>query len=210
MRHVVLLGDSIFDNAKYVPDGTSVIQHMQAALPEWQTTLLAVDGDVTKDVIGQTKLLPEDVTHLVVSVGGNDALQELNVLKQSVRTVADALLLFAEIRTAFKDNYREMLSHLLSFNLPITVCTIYTEFPVFGEVEKAALAMYNEIILSEASLHGLPIIDLRHICNQAEDYSEVSPIEPSSVGGEKIANAIASLLETHDFNLGFSVVIAAH
>jgi hypothetical protein len=33
MSHVVLLGDSIFDNAGYVPDGLSVLAHLRALLP---------------------------------------------------------------------------------------------------------------------------------------------------------------------------------
>ena len=33
MSHVVLLGDSIFDNGRYVPGGPSVIEHLRKALP---------------------------------------------------------------------------------------------------------------------------------------------------------------------------------
>lgn len=37
--HLVLLGDSIFDNAAYVPDGTPVIQHLRQIIPaDWQAT----------------------------------------------------------------------------------------------------------------------------------------------------------------------------
>lgn len=51
MRHVVLLGDSIFDNARYVPDRPPVIEQLQKALPPgWRASLLAVDGAVTEDV----------------------------------------------------------------------------------------------------------------------------------------------------------------
>ena len=74
--HVILLGDSIFDNAPYVPGKPPVVEQLQSLLPGgWEATLLAVDGHVTNDVPGQLARLPEDSTHLVVSVGGNDALQ---------------------------------------------------------------------------------------------------------------------------------------
>ncbi len=33
MNHIVLLGDSIFDNARYVPGGPSVIEHLRRGLP---------------------------------------------------------------------------------------------------------------------------------------------------------------------------------
>ena len=55
MKHVVLLGDSIFDNASYVPGKQPVIDQLRGQLPtSWEATLLAVDGDVTKDVLKQT------------------------------------------------------------------------------------------------------------------------------------------------------------
>jgi len=72
MGHVVLLGDSIFDNAIYVPGKPPVIEQLRNQLPsEWKTTLLAVDGNVTKDVLSQTSSLPEDSSHLIISCGGN-------------------------------------------------------------------------------------------------------------------------------------------
>src|SRR5580704_3369076 len=70
MGHVILLGDSIFDNERYVPDRPPVIEQVRRALPAgWQATLLAVDGHMTEDVANQLKRLPADATHLVVSVG---------------------------------------------------------------------------------------------------------------------------------------------
>ena len=74
-NHIVLLGDSIFDNKSYVGSGPAVIDQLRQELPSgWQATLLAVDGSVTADVPRQLRRLPRDASHLVVSVGGNDAL----------------------------------------------------------------------------------------------------------------------------------------
>ena len=59
-KHVVLLGDSIFDNKAYVGDGPDVIAEVQAALPQgWAASLLAVDGSTSVDVKRQLKDLPE-------------------------------------------------------------------------------------------------------------------------------------------------------
>lgn len=75
MGHVVLLGDSIFDYARYVPGGPSVLDHVRRPLPRgWKVTLLARDGAVAAGVIEQLARLPDDATHLVISAGGNDAL----------------------------------------------------------------------------------------------------------------------------------------
>ena len=81
MKHLVLLGDSIFDNASYVPGEASVVQQVREALGEqWYVTLRAVDGDVTADVAARLERLPGDATHLMVSVGGNDALRHSHIL----------------------------------------------------------------------------------------------------------------------------------
>jgi hypothetical protein len=51
MPHVVLLGDSTFDNAAYVAGGPDVPTQLQAHLPhDWRVSLVAVDGDRTQDV----------------------------------------------------------------------------------------------------------------------------------------------------------------
>ena len=66
--HVVLLGDSIFDNFRFVPCEPTVIDQLRKELPPgWCAFLLAVDGHVTADVPAQVANLPGDATHLVVS-----------------------------------------------------------------------------------------------------------------------------------------------
>jgi hypothetical protein len=46
--HIVLLGDSIFDNGAYVSGGPDVVAQLRSRLPQgWEATLLAVDGAVT-------------------------------------------------------------------------------------------------------------------------------------------------------------------
>ena len=58
------------------------------------------------------------------------------------------------------------------------------------------------VILREAILHGLPVLDLRFVCSDAEDYSTVSPIEPSSQGGAKLAQRLVTSVMQHDFLQG--------
>lgn len=42
----------------------------------------------------------------------------------------------------------------------------------------------------------VPVIDLRCLCTEAADYSELSPIESSEQGSGKIAAAIVGWLES--------------
>lgn len=200
MGHVILLGDSIFDNASYVPERQPVIEQVRQAVPHgWRASLLAIDGAITDDVGTQLEQLPGGATHLIVSAGGNDALGEVTILGESVCTVGEALGIIQDLRVRFRDSYRKMLKALLATGKPLAVCTVYDSIPDLGPPEQAALAEFNEVILREAFAAGLPVIDLRLVCDRPSDYSHVSTIEPSVVGGAKIARVIAEVVTKHDF-----------
>lgn len=196
MAHLVLLGDSIFDNAAYTRGGPDVVSQVRKALPPgWTASLLAVDGATTADVLNQVQRLPVGATHLVLSAGGNDALMQESVLDTRASSIAQALDYLAEVALGFERNYRSAVKACLRPGLPLTVCTIYNGCmpdPQYQRVITTALAVFNDAILRVAIEHALPVIDLRAICMNPEDYA--NPIEPSSVGGEKIARVIAEFV----------------
>lgn len=195
MSHVVLLGDSIFDNGVYVPGQPDVVKQLHAALPHgWSATLCAVDGAVTRSVAAQMKGLPSGATHLVVSVGGNDALGASHLLSAGVRNVAEAVALLSEAQDRFARDYDAMLGTVLAAGLPTAVCTIY-DTPTTApnhRIIRTALSLFNDMITRAAFARALPLVDLRLICNEDADYA--NPIEPSARGGAKMAAAIAKLV----------------
>ena len=204
MSHVVLLGDSVFDNAAYVMAGApDVIRQVRQRLPFGsKATLAAVDGSKTRDVRAQLRYLPADATHLLVSAGGNDALSSSDFLTTPARSTAEALLGLADIAEEFERGYLAMLAEVLARELPTAICTVY--YPrfleaVFQRMAVAALAVFNDCIIRAAFAHGLPLIDLRLICTEEGDYA--NPIEPSARGGEKIARTIVDLVK-HGFTGG--------
>lgn len=196
MPHVVLLGDSVFDNARYVPGQPDVVAQLRAALaPDGRATLAAVDGSVAADVPRQLAGLPGDATHLVISAGGNDALGASGLLDRAVGSVAEAVHALAVVQGRFHAAYRAMLEAVLARDRPTAVCTIYD--PRYPDerrrlVTRAALALFNDVITREAFARDLPVIDLRLLCNEDADFA--NPIEPSSQGGEKIAGAVRAFL----------------
>lgn len=197
MTHVVLLGDSIFDNGAYVRRGEpDVIKQVQAKLiGGWRATLCAVDGAVTTGVLNQLSRVPSDASHLVVSVGGNDALRHSGILREQARSVAEVIGRFAAVQDEFAHNYRAMLDHILERRLPTAVCTIYdARFPDPQEqrLVVTALSIFNDVITREAFARRLPLIDLRLLCDEPDDYA--NPIEPSAKGGDKIAGVIAQVV----------------
>jgi GDSL-like Lipase/Acylhydrolase family len=194
--HVVLLGDSIFDNRAYVNGGPDVVEQLRGELsPGWKATLLALDGDVIAGVHRQLLALPDDATHLVVSAGGNDALGFAHLLEAPARSVAQALALFADAQERFAADYELMAKALSAKGLPAAVCTIYdtpSSGPAYRMI-RTALTVFNDSITRAAFSRGISLLDLRLICNNDGDYA--NPIEPSARGGAKIARAIAALVD---------------
>jgi lysophospholipase L1-like esterase len=197
MAHIVLLGDSIFDNQPYVEPGRATIDELSARLPTgWQATLLARDGDHTNDVIAQLRRTPATATHLVVSVGGNDALEHQSLLEHPADSVGDALLLFGGAVQDFGTRYRAMLRAVLTKSLPVIICTIYNGNAPdqrLQMIHATALAVFNDAIIRAGWEHGCSILDLRTVCDMPAHYA--NPIEPSRKGSIRIAEAILRIVK---------------
>jgi len=205
--HVVLLGDSIFDNAAYVQPGEPDVAQQLREKIDGKVTLAAVDGDRIGDVRRQMEKLPAGASHLVVSVGGNNLLGHTGILYRDADSVAEVVLQFAEILADFERQYQAMLAQVVAKGLPTTLCMIYNPQEaneVSRRLTTAVLRLFNDAILQAAVSAGVPVIDLRVVCATPEDFA--NPIEPSAVGGEKIPGAIARVLDAHDFEAGRTTI----
>jgi hypothetical protein len=204
VAHIVLLGDSIFDNAAYVPGGPDVVRQLGDILPAgWSASLRAVDGSTVENIPGQLTKLPAGASHLVVSIGGNDGLGRIGVLEEPADSIARALTRMADIGDGFRRDYAAMLEAVLARGLPTVLCTIYEPRfpdPLLQRLAVTALSLFNDVITRAAFARGLPLIDLRLVCDENEDFA--NPIEPSVKGGAKIARAILQAMAAHDFARG--------
>ena len=126
-KHIVIAGDSIFDNGAYVPGEKDVFQQLKdLAEGQAEVTSLAVDGSVTEDVLTQITRLPSNTTHLFISSGGNDALRQMGLLSQSVQSVAEAMLILSTSQEQFRAQYRKLIARIqLLTNTKTVVSTIY-------------------------------------------------------------------------------------
>jgi hypothetical protein len=210
MTHIVLLGDSIFDNGRYTMGGPDVISQVRQLLPVgWRASLLAVDGSTAEDVPSQLQHMPTDASHLVLSVGGNDALMNSDILHMPADSTSQAIGKLADVSKQFEGKYRKAVSDCKRVGLPLTLCTIYNGcFPDadFQRAVSTALMVFNDVILRVGIESGLPIIDLRFVCSSPSDYA--NPIEPSSDGGAKIAGTIVNLVAGRSQDAEARIVIA--
>jgi len=194
--HIALLGDSILDNGGYTSGGPDVISQLREMLPpSWRASLLAVDGSMIADLPDQLVKLPSDTSHLVITIGGNDVLASMELMRSPARSVADALLKLGDRAGRFERAYRTMIGRVRRLGLTTTVCTIYNGNLSRDEaaVARVGLTAFNDVILRVAFEASFRVIDLRLVCSEPSDYA--NRIEPSSAGGEKIARAILASLE---------------
>jgi lysophospholipase L1-like esterase len=194
MTHVAMLGDSVFDNASYVGGAPDVRAQLQSILTGARVTSTALDGAMMADIPKQLRQMPRSATHIVVSIGGNDAIRASGVIDERATSVAAALDRLAAIRDQFERNYRTVIDLLLEQSLPVAFCSIYEpRFPDMARRRAAAtaLAVLNDAITRQVFTKRASLIDLRLVCDHDADFA--NPIEPSATGGEKIARAIAIL-----------------
>jgi hypothetical protein len=192
MRTIALAGDSIFDNGAYVPGEKALAQQLSDISGDLKVELLAVDGSITSEVLRQIKKVSKGTDCLVISSGGNDALQAKQYI-EAAKSAANLLETLATIKNEFALNYRRLVNSAKLTGARLLVCTIYDSIPNLPNTDRTALSVFNDVILREAAAAGVEVIDLRQLCTEDSDYSSVSPIEPSALGGGKIAGKIVVL-----------------
>ena len=194
MAVVNLLGDSIIDNKVYVgPHELSVTEHLHN-LTDDVINSIAVDGHTTKDVIrAQLDKLPYYSTHQVLSIGGNDLLQNMFFLKNTEQLTANEVFeQSVGIMAPIKRRYQTIVEKLSLQNSNILLCTVYEgnllNDPLLYDIalsSKAMVSMLNDIVYSTANTYNAQVLELRNIFTKPKDYA--NPIEPSHIGGSKFA-----------------------
>jgi len=222
-RRIILLGDSIIDNRSYVLDGeldvTKHLKKLYAEQPDVFITNNAVDGDTMYD-LERNHLDGEelkDASHTIVSIGGNDLLQNISFLqatselskvmgkdarieKWGVRELNPSRNrvfeeTYFEIIKPFKKQYETIVANLSSHRANLLLCTVYEgdlvdsdEFSDVNNSSKTMVSIFNDIVYRTANKCGADVLELRDIFVRPEDYA--NPIEPSHIGGGKLAKAI--------------------
>jgi len=204
LKHVVLLGDSIIDNKPYVLAGEkSVLLHLEE-LSHHQYTQLALDGDTTQDVLDKQLEVTtiKEATNFVLSVGGNDLLQNLHLLFNSDNQNLNEGLSFLHnnIFKQLEQRYEAIIKELSFYRANLLLLTVYEgdlgrtdEFRGVLDSSKIMASALNDIVYKTAKKYGADVLELRHIFTSSEDYA--NPIEPSHIGGEKLAKAITEWVD---------------
>ena len=202
---VLLYGDSIIDNKYYVCEGEkSVLEHLQTISTD-EFIQIALDGDTTTDVLDNQLQVStiKDGSNIVLSIGGNDLLQHLPFLyKSNFENINEGLeSLQNEIFSPLAERFEAIVESLSSYRANLLLLTVYEgdlgrtdEYSGVLDSSKIMASAFNDIVYKTANKYGADVLELRHIFTSSEDYA--NPIEPSHIGGEKLAKAITEWVET--------------
>jgi hypothetical protein len=212
--HVLLLGDSTIDNKGYVgKEGFSVLEHFQKLLNPGKVSMYAKDGALIEAVSGQLdRGVESSVTHIVVSVGGNNLIYKSTVIKEKCESISDGLIrLENEISKEFEEKYEEIIQRVLKENRPVMICAVY--HPDFARknvttldqvAANTAMRIFHDLLFSIARKYHLPVVDLRSVISEESDYA--NPIELAHNGGEKLAKAVIQAIKDHPFEKQVSII----
>jgi lysophospholipase L1-like esterase len=195
---IVLLGDSIIDNGEYLrSEEPDVAQQLEILLPHHTVLKRAVDGSTSADVLRWQTGDLKDADHIILSAGGNDALQHINLLEAVTGlTTRDVLVKLWLIREEFRRSYADLLDCLAHARRPVLVLTVYNPCfhahgfnPAYQQAAESAVSIINDVVQQEGRRRSFDILELRTLFQDRADYA--NPIEPSTVGGAKLANCMS-------------------
>ena len=187
----------------------------------------AVDGDtmyqLERDHLDSNLL--SDATHIVVSIGGNDLLYNISFLQTTSKlskVMGKGAMIgkwglkelnpsrnkvfeetYFEIIKPFKKQYETIVANLSNHRANLLLCTVYEgdlvdsdEFSDVNNSSKTMVSIFNDIVYRTANKYGADVLELRDIFVSSEDYA--NPIEPSHIGGGKLAKAIKEWIKRND------------
>lgn len=185
---VTLFGDSILNNSRYVPFGKSVGASLQDIYGSG-LRINAQDGASINNVYNQVEQYEtynkiSDNTHIVISAGGNNMLNAMNVHALNNESV-----------DKFASQYKRLIKHICTTFPEARIYLLNVYHPAEERYDKISkyIDRWNDSVASlvgDDDLGRLSLIDVAGICTEEEDF--VSEIEPSSKGGKKIARAIVN------------------
>jgi lysophospholipase L1-like esterase len=178
---VILMGDSVLNNANYVPAGKSVYDSLKSKLSK--VINIAKDGATISDLYGQLDKIPVDLnntnTYIFISAGGNDILNKRTELSST------------ELRRLF-DSYIEFLKALRTKlgSVKINILNLYLPANPRYQTYKTSIEQWNQLIQSSSNKVGemYNVVDLHALLTSPDDF--VYDIEPSESASDKIAYLI--------------------
>jgi hypothetical protein len=185
----ILLGDSILNNESYVSKGKSIC-NLLIERTYGKTICLAVDDSKIVNVYNQINKISDDLnynlTTIFLSIGGNDILSQIENNQTIDQKTLDIIF----------STYKKIIKNI-QVKLPeakLVVCDIYypnnLKYKQFHQyIEKWNELLYNYAREENSGIYS--VFKISKILTKSEDFTV--DIEPSSIGSQKMVDAILSV-----------------
>lgn len=183
-QQIILMGDSVFDNAKYVSKGYSVYDILHKK--HENVLLLAKDHSTVEDLLYQFSNMPIEYnnpsTVIFISIGGNDILNYFNGYSH-MKEEAFIDHIFNEYVNILDQLYNDW-----KLKARVFMCSIY--FPKKSNYEKFynMIKIWNKKLREYAAEYEHTVVPLDKILNNDKYFNHV--IEPSEEGSKVIVDRI--------------------
>jgi hypothetical protein len=194
---VILLGDSMLNNSLYVPQNKSVADRLQPFLMN-DLHNFAQDGATISDVYGQIDKLDSKLdrsnTFIFLSAGGNNIINDFNnnTLSNDVnKSDLQISKLFNNYTDLVKTIHNKMPnSQLTLLNLYFPTSSSYKDAKPFIEKWNNNIedTFAYSLLGKKKESPSVNIIHVNKLLTMDEDF--VYHVEPSVIGGKKIADSI--------------------
>lgn len=183
---IVLVGDSILENSKYVPKNKSVKDEIFKK--HKNMLMLAEDDSKIRDIEKQLKKMPKHLnkksTHLIISVGGNDILEKYEKKKESDITTKKIDELFIEYRTLL-ENIKK------NYKMKIVLVNIYLPLAESHVKLHKVIREWNRRQKSYARAKQIKILAIADKFDEPKHFTK--KIEPSAEGSKIIAKQVLDI-----------------
>jgi hypothetical protein len=175
-KHIILLGDSMLNNKKYVKNGKSIYDLLEKNCKKDTIFNYAVDGAFITDVYQQINKIPIDDnnsnTFIFLSIGGNNFIDTTE-----------------NIDSIFED-YQNLVNSIQTKMNESNIILLNLYYPNNKEYHSyhERIKNWNTKLYKFVNEKKLKILKVNNFLNEPEDFT--SNIEPSEIGGEKIAQNI--------------------
>ena len=189
-KTIILLGDSILNNRSYVAPGDSVEELLKKRTTDIIYNFAQDDASI-QNVFQQLNQIPEHLnnhnTTIFLSLGGNDIIHyfiknnnhDLNLQNNSV--LQSIFIKYEVLVQMIRKKMNKSRLFLLDIYYP-TNNSFQMYKPILQEWNRLLEKTYN---INNNNNH---ILKISQDLNQHQDFTD--NIEPSKIGGEKIANLI--------------------
>jgi hypothetical protein len=191
-QYFLLLGDSILNNSVYVANGKSVNQLLEQGTNN-RTTCLAKDDVTITEVYNQINNIPSILksnsnnTTIFLSVGGNDILNQAADNKDGNEGGGN---IDSKVINTIFSAYKPLIKSIQTImpGSQLVLLDIYYPDNIKYKQLHNAIRQWNDKLYNYAKENNVSVLRISDILIQPEDFTLA--IEPSAIGGKKMADAI--------------------